>query len=75
MFNGAQGAGGLPSTRQVRGWHYLSNATCLTQASFVACVVCRVKDHHDLLHYSQLLKSTCVRHIYIYIYIHTYIYT
>ena len=30
-------------------------------ASFVLCVVCRVKDHHNLLHYSPLLKKTWVR--------------
>ena len=37
---------------------YLSNT-----ASFVLCVFCRVKDHHDLLHDSPLLKNTCVRQV------------
>ena len=35
---------------------YLSNT-----ASFVLCIVCRVKDHHTLLHSSPLLKKSCVR--------------
>ena len=29
-------------------WHYLSNATCLIQASLVLCVFRCVKDHHTL---------------------------
>ena len=29
------------------GWHYLSNATCLIQASFVLCVFRRVKARHN----------------------------
>ena len=37
---------------------YLSDA-----ASFVLCVFCRVKDHHKLLHYSSLLKKTCVKQV------------
>ena len=42
--------------------------TCLTllvfnTASFVLCVVFRVKDHHHLLHYSPRLKKTCVRQV------------
>ena len=36
---------------------YLSNATCLTQASFVLCAFRRVKDHHSLLPDSPLLKK------------------
>ena len=35
---------------------YLSNTT-----SFVLCVFCRVKDHHNCLHSSRLLKRTCGR--------------
>ena len=42
------------------GWHYLSNATCQIQASFVVCVFRRVNDHHNLLHASPLSKKTCV---------------
>ena len=37
---------------------YLSNA-----ASFVFCVVYSVKDHHNSLHCSPLLKNTCVRQV------------
>ena len=43
------------------GWHSLSNATCLIQASFVLRALRRVKDHHTVLHDSPLLKKTCVR--------------
>ena len=32
-------------------------------ASFVVCVVCRVKEHHNVLHYSPRLKNTCVRQV------------
>ena len=32
-------------------------------ASFVSCVFRRVKDRHDLLHCSPLLKKTCVRQV------------
>ena len=39
------------------GQHYLSNATCLIQASFVLCVFRGVKDHRMLLHSSPLLKK------------------
>ena len=41
------------------GWHYLSNATCLIwpRLFYMSFVVWR----HDLLHYSPLLKKTCVR--------------
>ena len=47
------------------GWHYLSNATCLIchTASCVLCAVYSVKDHHDLLDCSPLLKNTCVRQV------------
>ena len=44
------------------GWHYLFNTTSNT-ASFVVCVVCRVKDHHYLLHHSPRLKEACVRQV------------
>ena len=37
---------------------YLSN-----RASFGLCVFCRVKDHHNLLHYSPLLKKASVRQV------------
>ena len=37
---------------------YLSNA-----ASFVLCVLRRVKDHHTVLHYSPRLKNICVRQV------------
>ena len=43
------------------GWQDLSNATCLVQALFVVCVVHNVRDHHNLLHSSQLLGKTCFR--------------
>ena len=45
------------------GWHHLSNATCLIQASFVLCVCFRVKGHRNLLHDSPVLKKTCVRQV------------
>ena len=45
------------------GWHYLSNATCRMKASFVLCVFRRVKDRHNLLRYSPLLKKTSVRQV------------
>ena len=32
-------------------------------ASFVLFVLCRVKDHHMLLHCSPLLKKTCIRQV------------
>ena len=43
----------------------LGGTTCLTllsqiQASFVLCVFRRVKDHHNLLHHSPLVKETSV---------------
>ena len=45
------------------GWHYLSNTSYLSMASFVVHVVRRVKDHHGLLHSSPVLKKTCVRRV------------
>ena len=42
------------------GWQYLSNATCLIQASFVVSVFCRVKEHHNVPHSSARFKNTCV---------------
>ena len=47
------------------GRHYLSNATCLIQALFVVCVCAlrRVKDHHNMLHFSPRLKNTSVRQV------------
>ena len=45
------------------GWHYLSNAACLMPATFVLCVLCRVKDHHKLLHVLPPSKKTCVRQV------------
>ena len=46
------------------GWHYWSKATCLiSMASFVLCVVRHVKDHHDVIHYSIILKKSCVRRV------------
>ena len=41
------------------GGHYLSNAACRIQASIVACVCRRVKDHQILLHNLPRLKRTC----------------
>ena len=42
------------------GWHYLSNATCLIRPRlFYVCS--RVKDHDNSLHYSPLVKKTCIR--------------
>ena len=49
--------------RATLGWHYLSNATCMIQASFVLCVCFRVKGHHHLLHGSPLLKKSWVRQV------------
>ena len=48
---------------RVLGWHYLYKATCLIRASFISCVLRRVKDHHNLQKYSPLLKKTCVRQV------------
>ena len=47
------------------GWHYLSNATCLMQASFVVGAIysVSVEDQHKLHTYSPLLKKTCVRQV------------
>ena len=45
------------------GRHYLSNATCLIQASLVLCVFCRVKEYHNVLHSSPHLNKTCGRHV------------
>ena len=45
------------------GWRYLSQATCLIQASFVECALGRVKDHHTLPHDSPLVKNACVRQV------------
>ena len=50
-----------PINRHGLGWQYLSNATCLMRPQFALCVFRRVKDHHNLLHYSPPLKKTCVR--------------
>ena len=44
------------------GWHYLSNATCLIRRHLF-CVFRSAKDHHNLLHDSQLFKKTCVRQV------------
>ena len=44
------------------GWHYLFKAACLMRPRLL-CVFRRVKDYHDLLHYSQLLKNICVRQV------------
>ena len=48
--------GGLEA---VLGWHYLSNARHNMCCVFVG----HVKDHHNLLNYSPLLKNTCVRQV------------
>ena len=45
------------------GWHYLSNATCLMRPRLFSTVFRRVKDDHNLLHYSPPLKKACVRHV------------
>ena len=42
----------------LRVQRYLSNT-----ASFVLCASRRAEDHHKLLHYSPLLKNTCVRRV------------
>ena len=50
----------------IPGWHYLSNTTCLIQASFVLRrFICysRVNDRHNLPIDSSLLKKTCVRQV------------
>ena len=48
------GGGGVPTTS---GRRCLSNATCLIQASFVSCVLRRVKDRHNLLRDSPALDK------------------
>ena len=45
------------------GWHYLSNATCLMPASFVLCVLGRVKAHNNSNMCWPLLKKPCVRQV------------
>ena len=45
------------------GWHYLSNTTCLMQASFVLYELCLLKDHHNSPTYSPLSKKACVRRV------------
>ena len=45
------------------GWHYLSNATCQIRPHLFYVFFGRVKDHHNLLHYSPLLKKACVRQV------------
>ena len=46
------------------GWHYLSNATSLIRPRlFYVFLFDRVKDHHNLLHHSPLLKNICVRQV------------
>ena len=46
-----------PKYRTIPGWHHLS-----TTASFVLCDFRSVKDHHNSLHDSSLLKA-CVRQV------------
>ena len=55
----------LAVLRDGLGRHYLSNATatCLIQASSISCIVYTVKDHHNLLHSSPLLKKTYIRQV------------
>ena len=45
------------------GWHYLSNATCLIQASLAVCAVYSVEDRYNLQKCSPCLKKTCVRQV------------
>ena len=45
------------------GRHYLSNATCRIQASFVSCAVDSVRDHRALQNESPPLKKTRVRQV------------
>ena len=45
------------------GWHFLSNAILSNAASFVLCLFRCVKDHHNLLCVSPLLKKTRVRRV------------
>ena len=41
----------------------MSNATCLIRPHLFYVYVCRVKEHHNVLHYAPLLKKTCVRQV------------
>ena len=62
-------------SRDTQGFQYageflepiLGGTTCLTLLCLMRpvglCVVHRVKDRFNLLHHSQLLKSTCVRQV------------
>ena len=53
-----------PMTTTKLGCHHLSNINYVSNtASFVLCVFRRVKDHHNSLHYSQLLKKSCARRV------------
>ena len=57
------GRSGWKQAAALIAWHYLSNATCLIQASLVLCALRRVKHHCTLLHSSPLLKKTFVRRV------------
>ena len=57
------GNGGVRDVRASLGWHYLSKATCLMQASFNLCVFGRLRDHRSLSESSPLLRKTCVRQV------------
>ena len=45
------------------GWRYMSNVTLCNTASSALCAFRSVKAPHTLLHYSPLLKKTCVRQV------------
>ena len=45
------------------GWHYLSNAACLMQASSVLCVVYGVNDRPSFATSFAALEQTCVRQV------------
>ena len=45
------------------GTTYLSDATCLIRPRLFYVFVCRVKEHHNVLHSSPLLKKACVRQV------------
>ena len=41
----------------------LGGATCLTRPRSFDVFVCRVNDHHKLIHYLPRLKKTCGRQV------------
>ena len=52
-----------PAARALLGWHYLSNATCLRRPQLFSGAWLVEYGYLKLLHYSPLLKKTCIRQV------------